>query len=159
MERRALRRDERGQTLQDYAIGIGLFLLAVTFVFTTLGGFLAPFTSGVSAQEEAQADQLADAIVTNYSTDAPNDLDPARLERLLNQSDGTIQSWYGISTAPSLNVTVTTLNGSSILARSGRPLAVDNNAAGRSTASAARIITLPDVDACRPACRLVVKIW
>ena len=40
--RRDVTRDSRGQTLQDYAIGIGVFLLAVTFVFTTLGGFLAP---------------------------------------------------------------------------------------------------------------------
>lgn len=157
---RGLTRDRRGQTLQDYTIGIGIFLLAVTFVFATLTGFLAPFTSGVSAEEKAQADQLADAVVANYSEDAPNRLNATRLETMLNQSDETIASWYGLPETVNINVTVQTLNSSVFVERSSRPLGSENSVAGQSTASAARIVTIDeDLPGCDPACRLVVKVW
>jgi len=57
----ARRPDERGQTLIDYAIGVGLFLLAVAFVFSYVPGMLDPFTA------EQENVQLADRAATQLS--------------------------------------------------------------------------------------------
>ena len=67
--------DERGQTVLDYAIGVGIFLVAVTFVVATIPGMFAPFVGAGDAQ-------IADRVATSLSTErlgAPDD--PYLLER------------------------------------------------------------------------------
>jgi hypothetical protein len=62
MSFRALADDERGQTVLDYAIGIGIFLIAVTFVVATIPGMFSPFLG-------AGDTQVADRVATSMATE------------------------------------------------------------------------------------------
>ncbi|WP_049980473.1 DUF7287 family protein [Halolamina rubra] len=67
--------DDRGQTVLDYAIGVGIFLVAVMFVVATIPGMFAPFVGAGDAQ-------IADRVATSLSTErlgAPDE--PYLLER------------------------------------------------------------------------------
>jgi len=59
--RRAGRRAERGQLTFDFAIGMGVFLLSLTFVFTFVPGMLAPFDAGAQTETPA-ANRVADDL-------------------------------------------------------------------------------------------------
>jgi len=53
---------DRAQTTQDFAVGIGIFLLAVAFVFSYVPSLITPYTAATTA-ETAQADRITDEIV------------------------------------------------------------------------------------------------
>ncbi|ELZ85772.1 hypothetical protein C453_08153 [Haloferax elongans ATCC BAA-1513] len=57
----------RGQTTQDFAVGVSVFLLTVAFLFAFLPGVLTPFEAGPTASESAQAGRVATTIHTNIT--------------------------------------------------------------------------------------------
>jgi hypothetical protein len=57
---------DRGQTALDYAIGIGLFLLAVALVFGLLPGLDRPVVAATT--DRATADRVADRLTTDVIT-------------------------------------------------------------------------------------------
>lgn len=64
-----LRDDRRGQTVLDYGIGVGLFLVAVVVVLGTIPGMFAPFTTGADAQI---GDRVADSLAADVLGDPAN---------------------------------------------------------------------------------------
>jgi hypothetical protein len=76
----------RGQTTVDYAVGIGLFLLAVAFVFAVLPGLVSPYAtqSGQPTVADRTAEQLSDDVIGR--TDAPGVLNETCTERLFNDT-------------------------------------------------------------------------
>jgi len=59
--RRRLADDERAQTVLDYAIGVGIFFVALTFVLATIPGMFSPF---VGTGDTQVADRVATATAT-----------------------------------------------------------------------------------------------
>jgi len=61
----------RAQTMLDYAFGIGIFLLVVTFAFTFIPGMLQPFDQGSGAETvgaNRAADTLAEGLLGDPAT-------------------------------------------------------------------------------------------
>ena len=168
---------DRGQTTQDFAVGIGVFLLAIAFVFSFLPTFITPFASDVGPAETAQADRIASTIVDNLSenSDRPNHFTRDTFEnRFTNDNTSKLSTELGLRTAGDdptdripidrVNVSIEELNQSRDYSErliTGEGERYDEN---RTAASAARIVTV-DFDnsaeqaRCDPACRLVVRVW
>ncbi|AXR78577.1 DUF7287 family protein [Natrarchaeobaculum sulfurireducens] len=153
--------DERAQTTQDFAIGIGIFILAVAFVFAFLPSMLTPYDSSVGGAETAQADRIADRIVADASSGTANDLDKTAFKAL----DDNPSDELGIRADDAghefdrVNVTVQELE-------ENETRSVDDDLAlgpeydSQAAASAARTVTVDEYETeCDPACRLVVRVW
>src|SRR6056297_1102575 len=99
---------DRGQTAQDFAVGIGLFLLAVAFVFAFVPQVVSPYDVGVGASESAQADRAASLIVGNLSVeDRPNELHASRTTTYFNGADvDALRNRTGLPFTARINVTV-----------------------------------------------------
>ncbi|MFC6767584.1 DUF7287 family protein [Natrinema soli] len=157
---------ERGQTTQDFAIGIGVFLLAIAFVFSFLPSVVTPFDSSVSGAETAQADRIADRIVHNASTDTPNELNSSAFNE--SYTGPNLAAQLGLrangpdsddTVYDNVNVSVVPINGSvPVKDTNGEKLAGGEHYSDQPAASAARIVTT-NTDICTPACRLVVRVW
>jgi hypothetical protein len=69
---------ERGQILNDYVIGIGIFLLTVAFVFAFIPNVLSPYFDGAQDGQpilaERSAERLAGQLLADESS-APTKLD------------------------------------------------------------------------------------
>lgn len=59
--------DNRGQTLQDFALGVSLFLVTVTFVFGYVPTVFAQYDAPTDSVDQQQANRVAEYIVENYS--------------------------------------------------------------------------------------------
>ncbi|MFA9501386.1 hypothetical protein ACERIM_01250 [Natrinema sp. H-ect1] len=158
---RAAAERERGQTTQDFAVGIGIFLLAIAFVFLFLPSVVTPFDSSVGGAETAQADRIADRIVNDTATGTGNEInfedsDYDDTENLTEQVGLRASSDEDL-VYDRVNVTIERLNGSSDI---DTGLTAGDDYTGQPAASSARIVTLANhPDECRPACRLVVRVW
>lgn len=149
----------RGQTLQDYTLGISLFIVTVAAAVAGIFGFIGPASPGVSSDDVAQTERISTTMVQNLSTGRqPNELRADRLNSTLDQSLGTLRSRWGVETSANLNVTLVTLNGSRIIEWDGTKQTAGSAYAGHATGSTSRIVTLDD-GTCTPSCRLVVRAW
>lgn len=96
--------DDRGQTVLDYAIGVGIFFVALTFVLATIPGMFSPF---VGTGDTQVADRIATSTATE-SLGAPDQ--PYVLDR--NCTVGFFQQMSGgpaASTDCRFDTTATTL--------------------------------------------------
>ncbi|USZ70725.1 DUF7287 family protein [Natronosalvus halobius] len=145
--------DTRGQTTQDFAVGIGVFLLAVAFVFSFVPSLITPFSAS-TAPESAQADRIAGEIITKYSSGEANELDLAALQDA--DPDGLAE--MGLRDTGS--VRIDRINVTVVNATREPQFGVGNEYRGQSAGSATRIVTVSDPSHdCDPACRLVVRVW
>ncbi|AGN02657.1 hypothetical protein L593_13590 [Salinarchaeum sp. Harcht-Bsk1] len=147
---------DRGQTAQDFAVGIGLFLLAVAFVFAFVPQVVSPYDVGVGASESAQADRAASLIVGNLSVeDRPNELHASRTTTYFNGADvDALRNRTGLPFTARINVTVRNV-ASDDLVWSGGAM----HREGRATAAATRIVRTNEPGTCDPACRMTVRVW
>ncbi|WP_137289645.1 DUF7287 family protein [Natronorubrum halophilum] len=147
---------ERGQTTHDFVVGIGVFILAVAFVFSFLPTILTPFDSSVSGGQTAQADRIADRLVHNLSDadTSPNTINGDAF----NDTDGELEDRVGLRTAGDrVNVSIEHLNESGPV-NDEWTIGVEYN--NQSAASSARIVTFEDGGPDeRVAYRLVVRAW
>jgi len=60
--------DHRGQTAVDFAFGIGVFLLALVFIFMFLPDLIAPFDTPGEDGDKIQAERTADLLVEQTLT-------------------------------------------------------------------------------------------
>lgn len=141
--------DARGQTAQDFAVGIGVFLLAIAFVFSYVPTLIGMDETQASAGA-SQADRIADTIVDELEGD-PNDLQPSdegEFEDAIEEMDlGQRED------IDRVNVRIEALDGTD-----GPDWTAGDEEEGQSVASSARIVTA-DESECDPACRLVVRVW
>jgi hypothetical protein len=107
-------RSRRGQTTIDFAVGMGIFLLALAFVFVFVPGMLEPFSGGTQS-ETPGANRVADDLVTRTLGDAsqPYVLDRKCTLELFNGSsggcrfdDGTMPERVGVKERTRVNVTI-----------------------------------------------------
>ncbi|MCU4740087.1 DUF7287 family protein [Natronoglomus mannanivorans] len=159
---------DRGQTTQDFAVGIGIFLLAIAFVFSYMPSLLTPFSSSVDSGQTAQADRIVATMVDNLSEDPdrPNHLNGSAFEERYGDADDSTElaAALGLRATSEMpidrvNVSIEQLNQSET--RSDRrieDLTSGDPYGDESAASAGRIVTI-DHPECDPACRLVVRVW
>lgn len=162
--------ERRGQTTQDFAVGIGVFLLSLAFVFSFLPSIVTPFDSSVGGAETAQADRIADQIVHNLSASnehanniTKSDFEDTYAEENLSAEVGLRASSSDDVVYDRVNVTIETFQGD-IVSSSSPDLTGGDTYDNQSAASSARIVTVVDSDGdklskCDPACRLVVRVW
>lgn len=159
--------DDRGQTPQDFAIGMSIFLLAVITVLTFVPSIFTPFTAPETAIE-GQADRASTAAMSELTVEGST--------TQLNRS--ATESWFadyqsrptedlaaelGLESYRSVNVTVVPLEGNATAA----PVSVDGTNLtagepydGQSSSTMVRIVEVEGADGeCEPACRLVVRVW
>jgi len=55
--------DERAQTVEDYALGMGYFLITIMFVFAFLTGVTLPYESASGNGQDIRADRVANTLV------------------------------------------------------------------------------------------------
>lgn len=157
---------DRGQTTQDFAIGIGVFILAVAFVFSFLPSIVTPYDSSVGGAETAQADRIADRVMQNLSTgESPNEIDGTPIVDG-EWSYAQLADLTGLRSTTSggdpvridkANVTIQHLNGSTVehTTVDGVGPAYEDQPA----ASSARIVSVESDDFGEPAYRLLVRVW
>lgn len=165
---------DRGQTTQDFAIGIGVFVLAIAFVFSFVPSIITPFSSSVGSGDAAQADRIAATAVDNLSTDPdrPNHLDWDTFDATYNDtSSEDLVDVLGLRATGEgpidrVSISIETLNQSEDVG--DRTVATGGSTydRGRAAASASRLVTIDldgvagaDPEDCTPACRLVVRVW
>ena len=146
---------DRGQTVQDFAIGIGLFMLAVAFVFAFIPTVITPFGDAGGA-ETAQADRIAATIIDGAEVGPPNYLDENATRSFNGENETALASEFGLQTAGAgINITVSTLDDSG---QQSYVYASEAKYDGQAGASATRIVTTKDSE-CDPACKLTVRVW
>jgi hypothetical protein len=154
---RRLARDKRGQTLQDFAAGVGLFLVVVATAITLLPPVLAPFDAPITSDQGATVERLGDEVTRELTINgSDNRLDPPATTDFFSPhttpSDaGDLRSRFGLGVGTNVNVTLRTVAG------------VPNFALGdryrdRAVAAEMRIVT-DGGNRCRPTCRIVVRVW
>ncbi|WP_254767773.1 DUF7287 family protein [Salinilacihabitans rarus] len=164
---------ERGQTTQDFAIGIGVFLLAIAFVFAFVPTVITPF-SGAPGGDAPQAERIAADVLDETATGStPNQIDATAFDGL-DASDADELGLRSTASGPidHVNVTVVELSDAD-----QEPIMVDIDGDGtdeplregpayddQSAAVVSRLVTVVDdgdpVSECEDsACRLVVRVW
>ncbi|GAB3018330.1 DUF7287 family protein [Natronobiforma cellulositropha] len=170
----------RGQTTQDFVVGIGVFLLAIAFVFSYVPSLITPYASAYGGGESAQADRIAATLVDDLAENParPNHVNGSALVDLTENDSFDLAGDLGLRATDSvavdrLNVSLERVNQS--LSRDDRRIVAGGDPyTGQDAASSARIVTVdmrdvdgsdlsldgePIHDVCEPSCRLVVRVW
>jgi hypothetical protein len=161
--RAGVRRD-RGQTVQDYAIGISVFVLTVATAVTFFPSLISTHGDGPSGEFTATVDRVSERIVQNQSVSGQTtELDPAGLAELEALNTSELRERFALRETTQLNVTVRTSDGSAFVTdENGDPVTVGAPyGRGQEGAQEIRIVTLGDDSyaGCAHGCRLVVRVW
>lgn len=150
---------DRGQTNMDFAIGIGIFLLAITFTLTFVPSIITPFDTGIGGAENAQADRIAAELVHQYSGEEPNEIDWDEIEDLDDELDERAET-LGLRHDSDNEVSFDRVN-IELRTTEGDHLqdVGDTYEEGDPAAASSRIVTTVTDQGCDPACRLTVRVW
>lgn len=108
-------RERRGQTTLDFAVGMSIFLLALTFVLVFVPGMLEPFSGGAQSETPAVnrvADDLTQRTLSNAShpyvldEDCTEGLFTAGVPAGCKYDGATLADRVGIRTFSPVNVTI-----------------------------------------------------
>lgn len=159
----------RAQTAQDFAIGIGFFIVAVAFVFAFIPSMLTFTTADPGVKAAKQADRASASLIEDLGTvERPNELDGTATAEYFNTSgsEAALRRDLGLPNVSDINLTVRSLDGGRVLSVPNatgtdvRLAAGDRYPRGRPAAEVARVVTMADdADRCDPACRLIVRVW
>lgn len=145
----------RGQTTQDFAIGIALFFIALLFVLTFIPSVLAPFGEVDHRERAAQAERASLGIISATAVDDERiHLDEEALADFL--ASESLAADLDLPPGTAVNVTVTPLGESESIEQGGA--SYEDVEAGVWT----RIVTIESSEndgPCTPGCRLVVRVW
>ncbi|WP_323676724.1 hypothetical protein [Halorubellus sp. PRR65] len=159
-----LRGRDRGQTTQDFAIGISVFLLTVTFTFAFVPSTVTPFGSPVTDAIPAKSDRVASTVVdTTTVDDRSRTLENSSLDAIVDMNGDELREEFGLRSTAQVNVTVQSRSGAIVEADLGsgsKPLvAGDDYPRNQAAASTTRVIRIEGVPGCKTGCLLVVRVW
>lgn len=100
---------DRGQTTQDFAFGISVFVLAVVAVITFVPNVTAPYAAGITEMEQEHGEMVARELVANLSTgEATTSLDGVRTTAFFDTDWGAtgLQERFGLRETVRVNVTL-----------------------------------------------------
>lgn len=149
---------DRGQTLNDYLLGISLLLISVLLVFGYFPEIFAPFEEEVSNEEDAMANNLATQIVENSTVSGS-------AQRVnFTQLNKTIDSFVddseraGIPLWLNWNVTVVDEQEETIQ-HQGRALQNGSLWFDYDAGTSIRFVQAQTNPACQDGCRIIVRVW
>jgi hypothetical protein len=179
-----LRGGDRGQTTQDFAVGISVFLLTVTFTFAFVPSTVTPFGSPVTDAIPAKSDRVASTVVDTYAVeDGSRTLDfdeltdpsasPTSMSNAIGSADvsdtvsgDNLRDMFGLRDTAQVNITIEKRSGDIVKAEydsssAGKEAMVggDDYPQNQAAASTTRVIRLEGVDGCKTGCLLVVRVW
>jgi hypothetical protein len=149
---------DRGQTLNDYALGMGVFVLAVTITFAVIPSIFAPFTAPIESDQSVQANRVADQVLDDMTVDGTrNTINDSKANPDFFDGSGgvdadTLRDRYGLSLTSQVNVTIVWDDDPSDRVQVGEDYGE------RPVASAVRVVVGYE-NKCSPTCRLIVRIW
>ena len=177
--------DDRGQTAQDYAIGIAVFVLTIAFVFSYVPTIFGTFDNPVDGAESTQADRAAEYIVRQHAVDG--ELNTIRLNgsngvRAALNTTASFEQFVasaGLTNRgaelPYTRINVTLTNNSLYVNSTGggtdlvdpTPLRIGGEALTygadydqrRPAAATSRMVNFSSSDKCDPVCWVVVRVW
>jgi len=168
----ALGPDRRAQTVQDFAVGAGVFLLTVAFTFAFVPSIFTPFDSEVVAGAGPQADRVATSLTQDLSMDEQSNwLDgPETGEFFDGDSPGPtnpdeLQDRFDLPLASNIRIVVVPVEGGSpvVWHPTNTVLAIGDEFNNRPAASVSRVVAIPGIQRCDPAkgnaCRMIVRVW
>jgi len=161
---------DRGQTPQDFAIGMSIFLLAVLTVLAFVPSIFTPFTAPETAVE-GQGDRASTVVMDELTVNGSSTtLNASKTERWFsvarNESTDDFAVDLGLESYREVNVTIYRLNDTN--ATEIVELTANGNATnltagepydGEPSSTMVRIVRIPDEEECQPACRMVVRVW
>lgn len=154
--------DARGQTLHDYVVGISVFVLTVAVVLGLLPSVVAPFQDGTGAVDGTISTRVGDRIVSNLSeTGSPNVLEAEGISALMAKDEPALRSRFGLKSDRYVNLSLQSLAESTFLTNSsGIRQTAGASAGSEDVTTSARVVDISESGFdCRPACRLVVRVW
>ncbi|MFC7203907.1 hypothetical protein ACFQJC_10295 [Haloferax namakaokahaiae] len=149
--------DERGQALQDYALGIGIFIVSVAIVLSFIPSILAPFNAPIDDSVTARADRSADRLTYSLSEERqPNILNTSDTEYLFENlgSSENLREYLGLSATTKINVTIHDPATDEIATVNSVRLAAGQPYGDTPIAASSRIVLIED----QPY-RLTVRLW
>jgi hypothetical protein len=159
---------DRAQTAQDFALGIGFFIVAVAFVFAFVPSMLTFTTADPGVKAASQADRASTSLVRDLGTDErPNELNATLTADYFNESgsEPALRDDLALPNSSFVNVTVRSLDGSDVLNLTDSNGNWIELAGGRTypkrqpAAEVARVVSMADEDRCDPGCQLIVRVW
>lgn len=152
---------DRGQTANDYLIGVSILLVSVTTVFTFFPTIYQPFEDSVSADERTISDRVAGNLIEKHQTTFDEQtLDYERLETQIRQGNltGNDQALSGILELKTVNINVRIQKrpGGSALVEGGAEF---DDQDPPQAAVTNRVFAAASSGECANGCRLVVRVW
>lgn len=152
----------RGQTAQDFALGMTVFLLTAAFVFAFLPALTVGSDPGPGVGAESAAQRASGTLLADLDDGGGAALDATATATFFS-SPGDPGPALGLDDRYSANVTVLdAASGEPVtISPGGSPvrLATGPAAADRVTATHRRLVRVPGAAACDPTCHLVVHVW
>jgi hypothetical protein len=146
---------DRGQTTQDFAVGVGVFLLTVAFVLAYVPTALPQPTADATASRNAQADRIADEVVDNLSVAGTGTrLNATRTRQFFEHNDdaATLRENFSLPATTQANITLEYLNGTRVT--NGDDVYAGSEYRNQSAGSASRLIVYNGTQY-----RLLVRVW
>lgn len=159
------RGSDRGQTTQDFAVGISVFLLTVGFTFGFLPTLLSPFGSPVGDDITAKSDRVAGTMIGDLTVDGePRTLNATQLDAFIsnNQTEEQLQEYFGLRASADVNVSVLSVSeggGRTVLQVNGNRMAAGDDYRSQTPAASTTRIILVSGGRCDVQCVLVVRVW
>lgn len=135
------RGDERAQSLNDFALGTGVFVLTVGFVFFLMPTLLAPYYSPSETGNEIRAERstavLVDDLLVKSGEHEPNTLNATCTEDFFapgtdlgcGYAGSTLSEQLGLASDGNVNVSISRLGSGS----TGGTVSIDGNDDGTTT--------------------------
>lgn len=149
--------DTRGQTLQDYVMGISIFLITIAIVFSFLPALLAPFTAPIDDSVTARADRSVATLTYSLSSSVhPNVLNVTETQEFFasRSSSDQLREYLGLSATTRVNVTVRHLDTEQIATVDGTRLTGGQIRSDGPVAAASRIVVVDS-----ETYKLTVQLW
>jgi hypothetical protein len=172
-------RESRGQTTQDYILGVSIMLAAVLFVFGFVPGVFDSYESSVDGIDRAQAERAAEHLVSEYGVSGqPNVIENGTGSDLYTNLDGDFTQFRrraGLNTQtetqakPNVNVVVVNASEFNEEANFREPVHFEGRGSyefgddydNQSAATRTRVVSFSNDPGgeCSPACYLIVRVW
>ncbi len=146
--------DARGQSVLDYGMAMGVFLLAVAFTFAIAPTFLNPLLVTVNDDAVAHSERVGDVIVGEVSDPVGQTPSNATINSFFathGSNESRLRAFVGLPRSYSLNVSV--WNGTEQIHAAGSQYSTATE-----PVTATRIISIRN-ETCHSTCRVEVRIW
>jgi len=153
---------DRGQTLQDYLLGIVLVLLTIIGVFTFFPDVFVPFDEPVESEDREMATELADELVeANRTQRGTQTVNVTALEQSIQDPIlGRLVTQSGIPDWKQLNVTIKESDQVIEVGAANGTGSVFRQDSSDPPATVIRTVQAQNrTHACAQSCQLVVRVW